>query len=119
MAALADDLNTPAAAAVLFILAGEIERALNASDAAAAAKARAALLAAGAILGLLQADPEAWFQGGADEGLKAKVEALLEARKEARAAKDWPTADRIRGELDALGVVVMDNPTGATWRMRD
>jgi cysteinyl-tRNA synthetase len=119
MAALADDLNTPAASAVLFSLAGEIERALNGGDEAAASQARAQLIASGALLGLLQADPEAWFQGGADEELKAKVEGLLEQRVAARAGKDWPTADRIRAELDALGVIVMDGPQGATWRMRD
>jgi cysteinyl-tRNA synthetase len=119
MIAISDDLNTPAAMAELFALAGEIERALNTASLAAAAKAKASLLAAGAVLGLLQTDPEAWFQGRADEGLKAKVEDLLEQRLAARAAKDWPTADRIRGELDALGVIVMDGPNGATWRMKD
>ncbi|HET9161673.1 MAG TPA: cysteine--tRNA ligase [Caulobacteraceae bacterium] len=119
MAALGDDLNTPAATAVLFTLAGDIERALNADDRQAAATARGRLLAAGATLGLLQDDPEAWFHGGADEDLKSKIEALLAERLAARTAKDWSTADRIRGELDALGVVVMDGPTGATWRMRD
>jgi cysteinyl-tRNA synthetase len=119
MAALGDDLNTPAATAVLFTLAGDIERALNADDRQAAATARGRLLAAGATLGLLQDDPEAWFHGGVDEDLKSTIEALLAERLAARTAKDWPTADRIRGELDALGVVVMDGPTGATWRMRD
>jgi cysteinyl-tRNA synthetase len=119
MTAISDDLNTPAAMAELFVLAGEIERALNAANLEAAAKAKASLLAAGDVLGVLQTDPEAWFQGRADEGLKAKVEDLLEQRLAARAAKDWPTADRIRGELDALGVIVMDGPQGATWRMKD
>ena len=61
-------------------------------------------------------DPDAWFEGGADDGFKAQVEALLEARAAARAAKDWGEADRIRDELTALNVVVMDGPTGATWR---
>jgi cysteinyl-tRNA synthetase len=37
----------------------------------------------------------------------------------ARAAKDWPTADRIRAELDGMGVVVMDGPQGATWRLKE
>ena len=56
---------------------------------------------------------------GADEGLRARVEQLLAARVEARAAKDWPTADRIRAELDGMGVVVMDGPQGATWRLKE
>ena len=51
--------------------------------------------------------------------LAAKVEALLAERIEARKAKDWATADRIRDELNALNVVVMDGPEGATWRLRD
>ena len=71
------------------------------------------------VLGFLQADPDAWFEGGADDELRGQVEALLVERKAAREGKDWPTADRIRGELDALGVVVMDGPQGATWRMKD
>jgi len=113
--ALADDLNSPRAFAELFALAKTLE---TATDADERAKAKAELLAAGAVIGFLQADPESWFQGGADDALKDKVEALLAERIDARAAKDWPTADRIRGELDALNVVVMDNADGATWRMK-
>ena len=70
-------------------------------------------------MGFLQADPETWFQGGADKALVDKVEGLLKTRMEARAAKDWPTADRIRAELDALNVVVMDSADGATWRLKE
>ena len=70
------------------------------------------------LLGFLQSDPDAWFQGGADEELTARVEALITARAEARKAKDWPAADRIRAELTELGVEVMDGPQGATWRLR-
>ena len=55
-----------------------------------------------ACMGFLQADPEAWFQGGVDEDLKARIEALIAARVAARAAKDWAEADRIRAELTAL-----------------
>ena len=117
--ALDDDLNSPRATAELFELAGTIRAALLARDLGAAATARAALLAGGAALGFLQQDPTAWFEGGADEDLKAQVEQLLADRLQARAAKDWPTADRIRGELDALGVVVMDGPQGATWRLKE
>jgi cysteinyl-tRNA synthetase len=70
-------------------------------------------------MGFLQADPDAWFKGGADEDLSARVEVLLQTRKEARANKDFAAADRIRDELNALNVVVMDGPQGATWRFRD
>jgi cysteinyl-tRNA synthetase len=115
--ALLNDLNTPAAFSDLFETAGAIERALNDGDLEAAAGGRNRLLAAGHLMGFLQADPETWFQGS-DEGLKARIEALIKTRFEARQAKDWAAADRIRDELNALNVVVMDNPEGATWRLR-
>jgi cysteinyl-tRNA synthetase len=114
--ALADDLNTPKAIAELFALAKALE---TAGDDAARAQAKSQLLAAGAVLGFLQADPTAWFQGSGDEAVKAKVEQLIAERFQARQAKDWAAADRIRAELTELGVVVMDNPTGATWRFKE
>jgi cysteinyl-tRNA synthetase len=113
--ALEDDLNTPRAMAELFALAKELD---NAQGIAGKADAKSALLAAGALLGFLQADPEVWFKGG-DAGLAERVEGLLAQRIEARRAKDWATADRIRDELNALNIVVMDGPDGATWRLRD
>jgi cysteinyl-tRNA synthetase len=113
--ALADDLNTPKAYAELFALAKQLEISTGAERAAA----KADLLAAGALMGFLGATPDAWFAGAATDDLREKVEALLEQRVAARAAKDWPQADAIRGELDALGVVVMDGPQGATWRLKD
>ena len=114
--ALLDDLNTPRAMAELFALAKTLETSEDASERQAA---KSALLGAGRLLGFLQQDPIAWFEGGADAGLKAKVEALLVERFAARQAKDWATADRIRDELNALNVVVMDNAEGATWRLKD
>ena len=99
--ALSDDLNTPKAIAALFETDG------------------ASLRAAGEVLGLLQVDPGAWFEGGADAALKAEVEALIAERIQARQAKNWADADRIRDRLTELNVVVMDNPTGATWRMKE
>lgn len=117
--AITDDLNTPGAMAVLFALSSEIERAMTAGDEAAVATAKSQLLACANILGVLQSDPEAWFEGGADDALKAEVEALLAERVTARAEKNWPEADRIRDRLTALNVVVMDGPTGATWRLKD
>ncbi len=80
---------------------------------------RHGFLECGKILGVLQQDPDAWFEGGASDDLKAKVEALIAERITARAAKDFAAADRIRDQLTALNVVVMDGPTGATWRMKD
>ncbi|HEY8618168.1 cysteine--tRNA ligase [Phenylobacterium sp.] len=118
-AALEDDLNTAGAFAALFQLADEVRAAVMAKDVGRAAHGRDLLVEVGGLMGFLQADPQAWFQGGADESFKARVEELLQARQAARAAKDWPQADRIRAELAALNVEVMDGPTGATWRIKE
>ncbi|MBS0408757.1 MAG: cysteine--tRNA ligase [Proteobacteria bacterium] len=112
--ALMDDLNTPKAYAELHALGQALERA----PAEAKARVKGELLASANLIGFLHARPEAWFQGGVDVGLKAKVEDLIAQRVAARAAKDWATADRIRAELTALNVEVMDNPTGATWKLK-
>ncbi|PVM73030.1 cysteine--tRNA ligase [Caulobacter radicis] len=119
MDALCDDLNTPAAVAKLFEVSSAIEKAVTAGDLTEVAIHKSRLLEAGALMGFLQADADSWFEGDASDELKAQVEDLLARRVAARAAKDWSAADAIRGELDALGVVVMDSPTGATWRMKD
>ncbi len=105
LAALCDDLNTPAALAAMHALAD----AALAGDAAAASGLRAG----GALLGLLQADPAAWFRGG-DDG--AAIEALIAERLAARRGRDFARADAIRAELAAQGVVLEDGPGGTTWR---
>ncbi|OHB41402.1 cysteine--tRNA ligase [Phenylobacterium sp.] len=115
LAALEDDLNTAQAMAELFALASALETGSPEEK----ARAKGELLASGRLMGFLQSDPEAWFQGGADEDLKTRVEALIAARIEARSAKDWPRADAIRDELNALNVEVMDSATGATWRLKE
>ncbi len=117
--ALLDDLNTPQALSGLFRLSDQLREAIGEGDTEGLLRARQDLLTAGGLLGLLQSAPAQWFQGGAADGLKDQVEALLVQRAQARAGKDWPTADRIRGELDTLGVVVMDGPQGASWRLKD
>jgi cysteinyl-tRNA synthetase len=119
LAALDDDLNTPEAFAALFQLADQVRAAVMAKNATQAVASRDLLVQAGGLMGFLQGDPQAWFQGGADEEFKGRVEELLAARHAARAAKDWPQADRIRAELAALNVEVMDGPTGATWRIKE
>ena len=115
MDALCDDLNTPRALAELSALAKAVE---TAGSDTARGMAKSELLAAGRVLGLLQGDAEAWFKQGADDDLTAKVEALLVERAAARAARNWPEADRIRDALNGLNVEVMDGPTGATWKMK-
>ena len=117
--ALEDDLNTPGAIAQLFGLGNALRDLLNDAEADVndVAMARWSLVEAAGLLGVLSLTPDAWFEGG-DPALKAEVEALLDQRAAARAAKDWPEADRIRDRLNALNVIVMDGPDGATWRMQ-
>jgi cysteinyl-tRNA synthetase len=119
--ALEDDLNTPKAMSVLFSLSTAIQGELRLRDPEwqHIVDRRDALRKAGGVMGFLAADPQQWFQGGVDEGLKARINELVAARDEARRAKDWPSADRIRAELAALNVEVMDGPTGATWRIKE
>ena len=108
-AALCDDLNTPQALAELSVLA-------DAARAQGTPEAKAALLGGGALLGLLQQDPEAWFkQAGGAAVDAARVEALLEERRAARAARDFARADAIRAELAAMGVAIEDGAQGTRW----
>ena len=116
MKCIEDDLNTPGAMASLFALSSEIERGMTAGDFEGVANAKGRLLASASILGVLQADPATWLEGDVSDDLRAEVETLLALRASARAAKDWPEADRIRDRLNALNVEVMDGPAGPTWR---
>ena len=113
-AALEDDLNFPGAISELFRIAKAARQATTAADRAAC---KAALRAAGGLLGLLQEEPAAWFgqAAGEDEGT-ARVQRLVEVRSAARAARDYATADRIRAELASLGVTVEDRADGSAWR---
>ena len=110
-AAMDDDFNTVEAMAVLFELANEANKSGSAAQAGL-------LKALGGVLGLLQRDPVGFLQGGAVEGeLSAEaIDALIVARREARAARNWSESDRIRDELAAKGVVLEDGPQGTTWR---
>ncbi|HEY1561808.1 MAG TPA: cysteine--tRNA ligase [Caulobacteraceae bacterium] len=113
--ALDDDLNTPRANAELFALARRLEGGTGAQR----AETKGQLLAAGALLGFLAADPQAWFHGGADPAFAARVETLIADRAKARAARDWARADAIRDEIAGLGVDVMDSAAGASWKRKE
>ncbi|MEM6707809.1 MAG: cysteine--tRNA ligase [Pseudomonadota bacterium] len=113
VAALEDDLNFPRAIAELFALA---KRARQATGPDARGTAKAALLEAGALLGLLQHDPEHWFLEAEDVSLGSdRIQRLVDERWAARSAREFATADRIRDELTRLGVVVRDHDSGSTW----
>ena len=118
-AALADDLNTPKAMTLLFAAADRLRAAVTKGDLEEAALIAAVLADAAGLMGLLQGGPDAWFRGGADAAFAARVEALIADRAAARAAKDWPAADRLRAELAALNVEVLDGAGGAaSWRLK-
>jgi cysteinyl-tRNA synthetase len=116
---LTDDLNTPGAIAALFGLATKLEKALATEDMNEAMGVKADILGLSGVMGVLQQDPDVWFERGVNDELRAEVEALIAERVTARQAKDWAAADRIRDRLTELNVVVMDNPTGATWRLKE
>jgi cysteinyl-tRNA synthetase len=110
-AALCDDLNTPAALAELARLAGEARR----SDSSVEKRAlKAQLLSAGAILGLLQQDPQAWFGRGGDDD--ARIQALVDERSAAKKARDFQRADALRELLAGEGVLLEDTAQGVRWR---
>lgn len=94
--ALCDDMNTPKALALLQELEGE------------------ALVASAQMLGLLMQSPKAWFQGDGED--VAWIEARIEARRVAKAGKDYSAADAIREELKARGILLEDKGAETIWR---
>jgi cysteinyl-tRNA synthetase len=119
VAAMNDDLGTPAAMAVLFDTVREGNTASNQGDDPATYAGQ--VLAMLDVLGLNPADP-AWGGGSSDDqrltaALDVLVGALLEQRAEARASKDFATADLIRDRIKAAGIEVEDTPDGPTWSL--
>ena len=117
--AMNDDFNTVVAVAVLFELAGALNRSRERGD-------ELLLRQLGAVLGLLgQAQDEVRRSGlRGSRALEAvgaapddaAIEAMIARRGEAKKAKRYAEADAIRGELAALGIVLEDTPAGTTWR---
>ena len=114
VAALADDLGTPAAIAELSALATAANVAVKSTE---QAQAKAALQAAGELLGVLQSDPEHWFRATFGEQA-GEIDTLVAERVAAREAKNFAEADRLREVLSERGVEVMDGPSGSTWRRK-
>jgi cysteinyl-tRNA synthetase len=115
-AAMDDDFNTPEALAVLFDLVRELNR-LREEDEPAAAGLAAELRRLGGILGLLQDDAEGFLKSGSGGGLSdADVEALIQARADARKSRNWAEADRVRDQLQEAGIALEDGPQGTSWR---
>jgi cysteinyl-tRNA synthetase len=115
--AMDDDFGTPAAVAVLFELAQEVNRTRSGELAGL-------LKALGATLGLLQdgkflqSRVDAGGAAGSGEPQGFDVEALIAQRASAKAAKNFAEADRIRLQLLSQGIVLKDSPTGTTWEVK-
>jgi cysteinyl-tRNA synthetase len=114
IASLEDDLNTPKAMAEYFALARELNKS---NDPVEMEKMAAQMYACGELLGLLSSDPEEWFSGHVEGDMpSSEIEELIAKRNEARAVKDFQTADEIRNQLADAGVSIEDSAGGTTWR---
>ena len=119
-AAMNDDFNTPEALAVLYELVREANRCDKAADATGAAQFANLLKRLGAVLGLLQHEPEAFRQAGAgDAEFVATVEALVAEITAVRQAKNFQRSDEIRAQLQGMGVAVEFSREGVRWRKAD
>ncbi len=115
IAALEDDLNTPTALAEI----SRIARELTGADDDQAPQLATRLRSSAELLGLLQAAPEDWFASRqADVDIdENEIEELIRQRNQARADRDFATADRIRDELSGRGIVLKDGPEGTSWEV--
>jgi cysteinyl-tRNA synthetase len=119
--ALSDDLNTPAFLARVSAMADHLWKLRNEYAHAESATVefqglayqRDTFLNTARVIGILGEEPETWFRGGGDD---AAIDARIAERAAAKANRDFATADRIRDELKAEGVVLEDGPGGTTWR---
>ena len=108
--AMDDDLNTADAVSVIFELVRAINIAVEKTPTKALAQACLEMLHEFTqVLGLLYQKKEG------EESLDAKVEAMIQARQAARKEKNFAEADRIRDELKAMGITLMDTPQGVKW----
>ncbi len=120
-AAMSDDLGTPSALAVVHNTVRAGFTALDAGDEAGARDAAGAVRAQMGVLGL---DPLAWgssstVDSAALGALDTLVAELLETRQQARATRDFATADQVRDRLLAAGITVEDTPDGPQWTLKD
>ena len=117
--AMDDDFNTPVALSVLFDLARELNKAKE-IDLEGAQVLAATLKKLANLLGLLQDDPEDFLKSSVidDDALTNEaIEQSIQARLDAKKAKNWALADKIRDDLKEQGVILEDSPNGQTsWR---
>ena len=120
LAAMCDDLNTPAALAAALDGLKTLEKA-DALSAADAQHAHDWLEKTNALLGIVWPEHDATERTAAEpdaegDDLEATVEALLDERAEARAEGNYARADAIRDTLTTMGIDIMDGPDGTTWK---
>ncbi len=113
--AMDDDFNTPEAYSALFDLVREINR-QKGEDMAVAAALGARLRELGAVLGILQQDPDAFLKGDEADEEVAEIEQLIVQRNQARADKNWAAADAARNRLTEMGIVLEDSAGKTSWR---
>lgn len=117
--AMDDDFNTPVAVSILFDLARELNKAKEVNQEKIHLLA-ASLKYLGGLLGILQDDPENFLKSGPvdrSEFTDAFIEQQIQARLDAKKAKNWVLADQIRNDLKQQGVILEDAPNGTTsWR---
>ena len=111
--ALADDLNTPLALSYLHEIVNDLNKAESEAE---RSRLKSLLLKSSYMLGLLYNEPESWFKGEGNDDEATEIEALIAKRAEAKKNKDWATADAIRDELKAKGIILEDSATGTTWK---
>jgi|Deesub1362A_J573_1020465.scaffolds.fasta_scaffold00424_6 cysteinyl-tRNA synthetase len=125
--AMDDDFNTALALGHIFELIREINRFLDSRPSGQKAReylirAKDLLSEVGGVLNILNRTPEQWYRSLMRvKGVAISEEELqrrIAERQEARKAKDWETADRIRRELDEMGIILEDKRDGTTWRVR-
>ncbi|RXR07105.1 cysteine--tRNA ligase [Pseudoxanthomonas composti] len=112
-AALEDDLNTPQALAELARIAAEARKATHEDD---RLRLKSELLGAGLALGVLQQGPADWFGRGTTSEDDARIQALVDERAAAKAARDFARADAIRNQLAEQGIVLEDTAQGVRWK---
>jgi cysteinyl-tRNA synthetase len=121
VAAMDDDLGTPAAVAVLYDTVREGNRLLADGPSGALITAVRQVVEMLGVLGLDPCDPGWPTAGGSDsrltEAVDVLVQGLLGQRADARAAKDWARADQIRDQIKAAGIEVEDTPAGPVWTL--
>jgi cysteinyl-tRNA synthetase len=125
--AMEDDFNTALAIGHMFALISEANRAMDMKPSGERARellsrTLQALKETGGVLRIFQRTPGEWYMAlmqvkgiGLSEG---DIATLTEKREEARKNRDWAQADRIRGALEAKGIILEDKPGGTTWRVK-